>query len=214
MIKIKNIKIRNILNSAGKEALEVEIITDNNLRATASSPSAIIPGKREVMMTNNINEDRLNEMITEICNTEIVDQGNFDNILNSYMQDLGSNICLPFSLAAARLIAQSQNLTLVQYISNIANCNFKGVSPIPIVTIFSGGVHNQKQSGSIQNIMIAVDIHPFSKSIQAITEIYSYIENKLKERNILNAYGASSGMITQDLTVDEKFEMVENAIKN
>lgn len=49
MIKIKEIKTREILNSVGKKAIEVEIRTENNIRAISSSPSAIIPGKREVI---------------------------------------------------------------------------------------------------------------------------------------------------------------------
>jgi len=213
MAKIKSIKLRNILNSAGKESLEVEMVADNNLRAISSSPSAIIPGIREVITTNNVNESKLNEMITEICSTEIENQKNFDDILNTYMQDLGSNICLPFSLAFARLSAQIQNMTLVQYISNIANYNLKRISPIPLIAIFSGGVHNQKEQGSIQNIMLAVNIHPFSKAVKAITEIYSYIEKELKKKDVLKAYGASSGMIVEKMTIEEKFEMVIDAIK-
>lgn len=112
MVKIKSVQLRTILNSVGKEALEVEIIADNNLRAIASSPSAIIPGRREVITINNINESRLNEMITEICNTEIESQKNFDDILNAYIKDLGSNICLPFSLAFARLMAQTRKFNI------------------------------------------------------------------------------------------------------
>ncbi len=112
MAKIKSVQLRNILNSAGKEALEVEMIADNNLRAIASSPSAVIPGRREVIITNNVNERRLTEMITEICNTEIESQKSFDDILNIYIKDLGSNICLPFSLAFARLMAQVRKFNI------------------------------------------------------------------------------------------------------
>lgn len=213
MIKIIRINIMNILNSEGKEAFEVELITDNNFKAIASSPSAIIPGRREIITTNKVSKSDLNEMINEICKNEIENQSEFDSILNKYMQILGSNICLPFSLAFARLMAQVQNITLIQYISKIADYNHEKKSPIPLVAIFSGGVHNKKQNGSIQNIMIAVNIHPFSKAIKAISEIYSYIENELKKRDILKAYGASSGMIVDEITVEEKFEMVIDTIK-
>ena len=187
MIKIREVKVREILNSVGKKALEIEMITDSNIKAIASSPSAIIPGKREVITTNNISERQLKKMIDEICNREVENQVDFDNILNNYMQNLGSNICLPFSLAFARTMAQVQNLTLVEYIAKIANYKAQRKSPIPLIAIFSGGVHNQKENGSIQNIMIAVDIHPFSKAIKPIIEIYSYIENELKKKDILKA---------------------------
>ncbi len=101
----------------------------------------------------------------------------------------------------------------MKYISNIANYNFKRISPVPLIAIFSGGVHNKKQKGSIQNIMIAVNIHPFSKAVKVIMEIYSYIENELKKKDILKAYGSSSGMIVEKMTVEEKFAMVVDAIK-
>ena len=213
MARIKDVKLRNILNSEGKKALEIEITADNNLRAIASSPTAIIPGRREVKTTNHINESILNEMLSKICNKEIKNQKEFDNIINTYMKDLGSNICLPVSLAFARLMAQTQNFTLVQYISDIANCKLKKISPIPLVTIFSGGIHNLKEKGSIQNIMIAVNIHPFSRAVEVIMEIYAYIESELKKKGILKTYGASSGMIVEKMTIEEKFAMITDIIE-
>lgn len=204
MIKIREVKVREILNSVGNKALEIETITDSNIKAIAASPSAIISGKREVITANNINENQLKKMIDEICNREVENQADFDNILNNYMQNLGSNICLLFSLAFARIMAQVQNLTLVEYIVKIVNYKEQGKSPIPLIAIFSGGVYNKKENGSIQNIMLAIDIHPFSKAIQPITEIYSYIENELKKKDMLKAYGSSSGMIVENMTIDEK----------
>ena len=65
MVKIKSIKVREILNSVGKKAVEVEMITDNNIKAISSSPSAIIPGRREVITTNETSKSKLNEMIDE-----------------------------------------------------------------------------------------------------------------------------------------------------
>ncbi len=213
MIKIKNVKLRNILNSEGKVAIEVEMIDNNNYKVIASSPSAIVPGRREAITKRNINKSCFDELVTEICNIEIKNQKDFDNVLNNYMKDLGSNICLPFSLAFARLMAHEKNLNLMQYISNIGNHNFEKKMPIPLIAIFSGGVHNKKEKGSIQNIMIAVNVRSFSKGIQIISEIYGYIENKLKESNNLKAYGASSGMIVNDMTIEEKFEMIIDTIK-
>lgn len=213
MIKIKNIKIRNILNSDGKPTIEVEMIAENNLTARASSPSAIIPGKREVKTTNKQKEDKLKEMIGIICDKRIENQKQLDHLLTTYIEDLGTNICLPFSLAFARLMAKTQKLTLVHYIAGIANCQIEKISPIPLVTIFSGGIHQQEEKGSIQNIMIAVDVHPFSKAVNQITEIYTNIEDQVKKENKLKTYGSSSGMIVENMTVEEKFTMIQETIK-
>lgn len=213
MIKIKNIKFRKILNSAGKDATEIEILTDENILGIASTPSAIISGKREVITESAIeNKEKLiKELLQKICNIELKNQSEFDMILNEHIERIGSNICLALSLAFARVYAKKEKISLVQYISNEANEKNNSLSPKPLVTIFSGGVHNKKDS--IQNIMLSVNIHPFSEAVKAITEIYTYIENELKEKNILKGYGASSGMIVSDITTDEKFELVEHTIK-
>ena len=210
-MKIKEVKIRKILNSQGLDALEIELLSNNNIKAISSSPSAIIPGKREVIIYNNSQNDNIKSLISETCSNPIENQIELDYILGRYMKTLGSKVCLPFSLAFARIMAKEQNISLVQYISKISQIAETRKSPIPLVTIFSGGVHNKKDS--IQDIMIAVDIHPFSEAVPVITKIYTYIENILKEKNLLDGYGASSGMIVERLNIDEKFRIILNTIK-
>lgn len=212
MIKIKNIKFRKILNSAGKDATEIEILTNENIVGIASTPSAIIAGKREVITESGNKEKEIKKILEKICNIELKKQSEFDMILNDYIEKIGSNICLALSLAFARAYAKKEQISLVQYIVDEANEKNEYISPKPLIAIFSGGaVHSRKDS--IQNIMLSVDIHPFSKAVKAITEIYTYIENELKEKNILKGYGASSGMIVNDITTNEKFELVEHTIK-
>ena len=213
MIKIKEIEFRNILNSVGKIALEVQMTTDRGISEIASTPSAIIPGRREVLSTNILGNDLLNKLLEEIYNIEIENQKEFDNILNNYIEKIGTNICLALSLAFARVFAKNEKITLVEYIYKQSNIQNENISPKPLVTIFSGGVHSEKAKGSIQNIMISVNIHPFSKAVKAITEIYTDIENKLKQKNLLKGYGASSGMIVDNMSTNEKFEMVTKSIE-
>ena len=210
-MKIKEVKTRKILNSQGLDALEIELLSNNNIKAISSAPSAIIPGKREVITYNSFQNDNIKSLISEICSNPIENQIELDDILGTYIEKMGSKVCLPFSLAFARIMAKEQNISLVQYISKISQIAETKKSPIPLVTIFSGGVHNKKDS--IQNIMIAVDIHPFSEAVPVITKIYTYIENILKEKNLIDGYGASSGMIVERLNIDEKFRIILNKIK-
>ena len=213
MIKIEKIKLRNILNSAGKKALEVEITTDTGISEMASTPSAIMPGKREILEINNIKDKDLNEFLVNICNTNIENQEMFDSILDNYMDKIGTSIGLALSLAFARICAKNEAINLVEYIERVSNYTERKISPKPLVTIFSGGVHNKKEKGSIQNIMIVVDIHPFSEAVKAITEIYTDLENRLKEKALLKGYAASSGMIVENMSTNEKFKMVTESIK-
>ena len=211
-IKIEKINFRHILNSAGKITWEAEMIDSEGRKAFASSPSAIIPGKREVRTTKELDEYGMKKLIKEISHTWIENQERLDTILNRYMDKLGSDICLSLSLAFAKLMAQKQKVSLVEYIAQIANYKTENRMPKPLVAIFSGGkAHNDKDS--IQNIMISVNIEPFSKAMKPILEIYANVENELKQRNLLKGYAASSGMIVEDMSTEEKFETVLNTIK-
>lgn len=209
MIKIEKIKFRTILNSAGKKTFEIELLDSTGIKAYASSPSAIIPGKREVMTTNDFNDYLINDLTNEISSTWIENQEMFDTLLNKYINKIGSNICLSLSLAFARIMSQKEQISLVEYIAKIANYKTKYITPKPLVTIFSGGLHDTKNRQTIQNIMLSVNVTPFSKAINPILEIYTDIEKQL----LLKGYSASSGMIVENITTDEKFEIVLNTIK-
>ena len=54
----------------------------------ASSPSAIIPGKRESKTTININNRLFHKLTQELVNTEL-NQEKLDNILKRYLNILG-----------------------------------------------------------------------------------------------------------------------------
>lgn len=209
MIKIEKIKLRTILNSAGKKTFEVEMLESTGVKAYASSPSAILAGKREINTTDKLDDSLINTLTTEICNTWIKNQEMFDTLLNKYINKIGSHICLSLSLAFARIMSQKEHTSLIKYIAKIANYKTTYITPKPLVTIFAGGVHNSKNKGTIQNIMLSINITPFSKALNPILEIYSNIEKQLLKKN----YSSSSGMLVDNMTTDEKFEMVLNTIK-
>lgn len=210
---IKKIEIREILNSIGKNAIEIEMCSDKGTIAIASSPSAIVPGNRENNTNYMISEKELEKFFNSICNNEIVSQLEFDELLTKNIDKVGTNIILPLSLAYARIASKEKNINLIQYITSLLNnSNDKTNNLKPLVTIFSGGVHDKRTTGSIQNIMLSVNIQPFSNAVKAIQEIYSYIEKVLVDKNLLVGYGASSGMLTKQISTEKKFELVSQTI--
>ncbi len=213
MIKVKELKLRKILNSEGKDAIETEIIINKNIKGIASTPSAIIPGKREIISKNELNKNELSKMFDEIYNIKIENQEQFDNIINKYKNVLGANVCLSLSLAFARAYSKMKKTSLVKYISKLGCVENRSIEIKSLVTIFSSGVHNKSVNGDIQNIMISVDIQPFSKAVKAIIEIYNRIEKELKDKNLLKGYGTSSGMIVEKFSTEEKFEILSKTIK-
>lgn len=137
MIKIKKIKKRKILNSQGKIAIETEIITNKNTTGIAQSPSAIIPGKREIKAEKKFDNNELNAFINEIYSTNIESQEHFDRILSKHINKLGANLCLSLSLAFARAYSKSKNISLVKYIAELGNIANKNINIKPLISIFS-----------------------------------------------------------------------------
>lgn len=213
-MKLKKLDIYEILNSAGKKAIEVEVTTDNDIKAIASVPSAIIPGEREVNRTDIKNYDNniyYKQLENKIINTNMT-QSELDNVLQEYLKKLGSDICLAISLSFARVNAKEKKIPLVQYISQELKYETKYNIPKALVTVFSGGVHNLQGVKTLQNIMIIVNEDTFNKTEETILKIYGKIERKLKSKKILDGYGASSGMIVNKLTIVEKFELITRTI--
>lgn len=206
---IKNIQLYTILNSIGTTAIEVEITSLKGHQTYASSPSAIIPGKRESKTTINIDNKLFHKLTQELVNIELK-QEDLDNILKRYLNVLGSDICLSISLAFARLNAIEEECTLCAYISKQLSYNTKYKFPSPMVTLFSGGVHSHKKT--IQNIMIVANENSFSENIRITSDIYSHVEKYLNSHNIFLGYGQSSGLITDSLNTKQKLELVSDII--
>lgn len=215
MLKIKEVQIRKILNSGGKQAIESSVILNKNVVGIASAPSAIIAGKREVFSTNftddyNVN---LNNLITELKKIKKINQTNVNNVLNKYLNTMGSDICLSLSLAFARAFAKYKNISLIEYIENETQIKSEYKAPYPLVAVFSGGVHGKKDKGTLQQIMMSVNTNEFDKAIDIILNIYNDIEKYLKENDYYIDLGASSGFVVKNMTTEQQFDLLQNTIK-
>lgn len=208
---IKDIQLYTILNSIGKPAIETQITSIEGTYALASSPSALLSGKRESQITKKIDEKTINSLINHLTYRELSQQ-QLDKILKQYLYTLGSDVCLSISLAFARLCAINNHCSLVEYIADEMSYTTKYKSPKPMVTLFSGGVHNQNEK-TIQNIMIYAEADSFYESSKITSSVYSFIETYTSTHNMLLGYGQSSGMITKNLTTQQKFELISNAIQ-
>lgn len=214
-MRIKKIEIRKILNSGGKNAVEVELLLNNGDFGIASCPSAILPGKREVAVTdcNQLSNEKIENLKTQIYKIKNVNQHKLDELLETYINEVGSDITLSISLALARAISNSKKISLVQYISKLLEIKSYKMAPFPLIAIFSGGVHSKNNGGSIQQIMLSVNTNDFNKSVDIILNIYNTIERYLKQNDLFVELGSSSGFVVKNISCDEQFELLSRTIK-
>ena len=199
MIKIKDIKAREILDSRGNPTVEVELITENGL-FLASVPSGASVGRYEAKEIRD-GEDRYRgkgvlEAIRNIEKTitpnlkdiEINSQRQVDEILISIdgtkdKSNLGANAILPISMAICRALASAKNTPLYRYIDEIYETASKGEVlklPTPCFNIINGGSHAGNNL-DFQEFMIIPQLESFSLNLQAGSEIYHNLKDVLKK---------------------------------
>lgn len=215
MSKIEQICLRNIINSNGKWAVEADVTIKNAVYGRASSPSAILAGKRERRITShliNSNGSDIKEIIKRFEGKNY-SQREWDCLLEQNLEKLGTDITLALSLAFARAAAKETGIKLVEYIRTCAGITPSSAVLCPLIPIFSGGVHDPQKGGSMQQIMLSVSEVPFFNAVDIILEFYSRFEKKLQMTHYLKGYAASSGFLTDNLNVEDELGMLTKAIE-
>ena len=227
MSKIESLMAREIIDSRGNPTIEVHMTVDG-VSSVASVPSGASTGIHEAWELRDGDKSRYNGKgvlnAVENCNNEIAknivghdfDQKSLDECLisldgTSNKKRLGSNAILGVSLAFARAMASSQKIELYEYLGRLGNnSNFK--IPEPMFNIINGGAH--ADSGlDIQEYMICpIGIQPFSKKIQAVSEIISALKHLLKQDGYSVGLGDEGGFAPKLDSNEAPFEYLQKAI--
>ena len=206
MIKIENVKGRQILDSRGNPTVEVDIVLSNGLVGSASVPSGASTGKYEAVelrdgfksyhgkgvtkAIDNIDNDIKNIILgrspleqTKIDNDLI----SLDGTLNK--NKLGANAILGVSMAVARAGAVSLNQPLYKYIGGLSS----KVMPVPLMNIINGGAHANNLLDIQEFMIMPVNFERFSDALRAGTEIFHNLKKILDNKNYSTSVGDEGG---------------------
>ncbi len=206
MIKIENVKGRQILDSRGNPTIEVDIVLSNGLVGSASVPSGASTGKYEAVelrdglksyhgkgvtkAIDNINNDIKNI----ILGRSPLEQTKIDNDLisldgTSNKNKLGANAILGVSMAVARAGAVSLNQPLYKYIGGLSS----KVMPVPLMNIINGGAHANNLLDIQEFMIMPVNFESFSDALRAGAEIFHNLKKILDDKNYSTSVGDEGG---------------------
>ena len=186
MAKIKSIKGRQVFDSRGNPTVEAEVFLENNISATAISPSGASTGAFEAHELRdkdknkflgksvNIAVENINNKISDkLKGLESDDQKKIDKALldldgSENKTILGANATLAVSLANSKCSAASNKKSLFKYLGNTFSL------PIPLMNIINGGAHADNDL-YIQEFMIRPD--SAKNFMDAIEKCYVVIQN-------------------------------------
>ncbi len=205
MIKISDVRGREILDSRGNPTVEADITLDDGSFARAGVPSGASTGSREAVELRDGDKTRylgkgvkqavsnINTCLRDtLLNKDFEDQSAVDECMikldgTDNKSRLGANALLAISLAVSKAKAVSKGISLFQHIGDST------LMPLPMMNIINGGAHADN-SVDIQEFMILpVGATSFSESLRYGAEIFHSLKSVLKSQGLNTAVGDEGG---------------------
>ena len=205
MIKISEIRGREILDSRGNPTIEADVTLVDGSMARAAVPSGASTGTREAVELRDGDKSRYlgkgvqkavanvnGELRDALLGKEFADQRAIDQLMidldgTANKARLGANALLAISLATAKAEAVAKQLSLFRHLGDST------MMPVPMMNIINGGAHADN-SVDIQEFMILpVGAPTFSEALRYGAEIFHSLKSVLKSQGMNTAVGDEGG---------------------
>ena len=226
IMKIKDIKAREILDSRGTPTVYAEVILESGVSGHASVPSGASTGINEALELRDGDSKRyfgkgvlkavynVNEIIAPalvgissleqvmIDRTMIELDGTFDK------SRLGANAILAVSLAVARAASNYLNLPLYRYLSTSDSY----VLPVPMMNIINGGSHSDSPIAFQEFMIRPVGADSFKEALRMGAEVFHCLKSVIKDRGLNTAVGDEGGFAPLLSSTEQALDLIIEAI--
>jgi len=227
MSAILDIHARQIFDSRGNPALEVDVITETGTLGRFAVPSGASTGVHEAVELRDGGTDYMGKGVTkaiENVNTTIsdnllgisvFDQSEIDQIMidldgTENKSKLGANAILGVSLAAAKAAANELNLPLYRYVGGVSTNKL----PVPMMNIINGGSHSDAPIAFQEFMVMPVKAESFSHALKMGTEIFHHLKKVLKDRGLSTAVGDEGGFAPKLEGTEDALDSIKKAVEN
>jgi enolase len=205
MIKIADVRGREILDSRGNPTVEADVTLDDGSTGRAGVPSGASTGTREAVELRDGDKSRylgkgvqkavanVNGALRDaLVGKEFADQRAVDDAMialdgSDNKGTLGANALLAISLAVAKAEAASKGVSLFRHLGSSTTM------PVPMMNIINGGAHADN-SVDIQEFMILpVGAPNFAEALRHGAEIFHALKSVLKGMGMNTAVGDEGG---------------------
>jgi enolase len=205
MIKIADIRAREILDSRGNPTIEADVRLGDGSVGRAGVPSGASTGTREAVELRDGDKARylgkgvqkavanINGIIRDallagtFSDQRAVDEKMIELDGSDNKGNLGANALVGVSLAVAKAEAQSKGISLFRHLGNSTTM------PVPTMNIINGGAH-ANNSVDIQEFMILpVGAPSFAEALRYGAEIFHSLKNVLLGMKLNTAVGDEGG---------------------
>lgn len=229
MMKLKNIKSIEVLDSRGNPTIRSFVTLDNNLTASSSVPSGASTGTHEALelrdndtkrysgkgvlrAVNNVNQQIRNALLDKEADPKKIDEEMIGLDGSENKSNLGANAILSVSQALIKVVALSENKPLWQFVNDYYFQNKKPFSPKLMLNVVNGGKH-ANWNFDIQEFIIIPSYQLASESLKVGSEIYQSIKKTLIEKNLSILVGDEGGFSPNLNSNEEVFRLIIESAK-
>ena len=221
IMKIRQIKAREILDSRGKPTVSCQVELDDGSAGEASVPSGASVGKYEAVALpaseaiKNVNQIITPKLIGQLAYEQAkIDQLMIDLDGTENKSKLGANAILAVSLSICRAAARAQKKELYQYLGQFFSVSPK--LPLPFFNLLNGGRHSPPAGGSPdwQEFMLASDkTKNFQEALKTGQEVFASLKKIFQEKDWLISYGDEGGLVPPLTKNKEVLDLLIKAVK-
>lgn len=224
--RITKIHGRELLDSRGLPALEVEIWSSSGDQARAMVPSGASTGRFEALELRDQDQKRFHgkgllkacQNVSEISQTlrgvyldsiENIDQKLIELDGTENKSRLGANAVLGVSLACLKLLACIQKKNIYSFFKREV-CHL----PVPLINVLNGGSHANNNLDVQEFMLVPHGFSSFNEAIRAGSEIFHTLKKDLQNKNYSTSVGDEGGVAPSLKSNEEALELLVSAIKN
>ena len=226
MVKIKNVKAREILDSRGNPTIEVDVILDNGILGRASVPSGASTGENEALELRDQDKsrylgkgvlkavDNVNTIIAPKVKGLSPDFQKLDKLLinldaTENKSKLGANAILGVSLAVAKAAAKSLKQPLYKFLGGAK----AKILPIPLMNILNGGLHADNNLDIQEFMIMPLGAPSFSEALRYAAETFHNLKSILKSKGLSTSVGDEGGFAPNLNSNEEALGLILQAIE-
>lgn len=226
MVKIKQVKARQILDSRGNPTVEVDVILDNGILARASVPSGASTGDNEALELRDGDKSKyLGKGVTKAVNNvhtiiapEIngltPDFNRIDKLLidldgTENKAKIGANAILAVSLAVAKAEALEIRKPLYKFLGG----DKANVLPVPLMNILNGGMHADNNLDIQEFMIMPIGAPNFSEALRYAAEVFHNLKAILKSKGLGTSVGDEGGFAPNLKSNQQALDLILSSIE-
>src|SRR5581483_10373818 len=226
MTAIIDITGREILDSRGNPAVEVDVRLEDGSFGRAAVPSGASTGKHEAVELRDGGArygGKGVEKAVAAVNGEIFDaiggidaeeQTRIDSMMcqldgTANKSRLGANAILGVSLAVAKAAAQACDLPLYRYVGGAS----ARVLPVPLMNIVNGGVHADNPIDFQEFMIMPVGAPSFREGLRMGAEVFHTLKKALHDAGHNTNVGDEGGFAPNLRSADEALGFIVKSIE-